>query len=164
MSQQSIMQAGAECRLQRFVANAEAVGAVIDFLSRDKPFSEFRVGVLVPAVKEQLVRQLHVCALRGNVLVGYCGWVLITTEMGELWVKGQAQLKAVPADRADARALTIVRVEEPSMVRPLLRAARQLNPGKRVFIRRDYGDAQRTAKAKQTSVLNVSLPQAQPGK
>ena len=157
-----VMQASAvECRLQQFVANAEALGVAMDFLSRDKPFSEFRVGVLVPVVKEQLLRQWHVCALRGNILVGYCGWVQITTEMGELWVKGQGQLKPVPADRADARALTIVRVEEASMVRPLLRAARQLNPGKRVFIRRDYNGVQRTAK--QTSVLNFSTLQASPG-
>jgi hypothetical protein len=159
VSQQRIVQAGAEkCRLRRFVANAEALGVIIEFLSRDKPFSDFRVGVLVPAIRDQLVHQCNVCALRENVLVGYCGWVLITTAMGELWVKGEAQLKPVPADRADARALTIVRVEEPSMVRPLIRAARQLNPGKRVFIRRDYGQAPRTAK--QTSVLNVSLAQS----
>lgn len=163
VSEQSVTPAGVgKCRLQQFVANAEALGVVIDFLSRDKPFGEFRVGVLVPAVTEQLVRQWHVCALRGNVLVGYCGWVLITSEMGEQWVNGQAQLKPVSADRADARALTIVRVEEPSMVRPLIRACRQLNPGKRVFIRRDYGGAQ--GRAKQTSVLNFSLPQPQPGK
>ena len=135
------------------MANAEALGAVLDFLSRDKPFNEFRVGVLVPVVRDQLRFQCHVCALRNNVLVGYCGWMLITKELGECWLRGQTQLESVPAERADALAVTIVRVEEPSMVRPLIRAARQLNPGRRAYIRRDYGGTQRATR--QSSVLNT---------
>jgi hypothetical protein len=142
-----------EVQVRRFVANAEALGVVVDFLSRDKPFSEFRVGVLVPAIRDQLTHQCQVCALKANVLIGYCGWVLITREMGEAWLKGQGQLKPVPPDRANAAALTIVRVTEPGLLRRLIRASRELNPGKRVYFRRDYATGQRAAR--HTSVLNV---------
>ena len=67
------MQVKAECR---------DVRGVMDFLAQVKPFSEFRAGALVSAVKDQLLRQHHVCAMRGATLIGYCGWILFTEEMG----------------------------------------------------------------------------------
>jgi hypothetical protein len=76
-------------------------------------------------------------------MIGYCGWVLITKEIGDQWFRGEVGpygLPAAPADQADAGALTIVRIVEPKLVLPLMRECRKLNPGKRVYIRRDYGD------------------------
>lgn len=156
MSQQAVSQKirTEDYRVCKFVANAEAFGAVIDFLSRVKPFSEHRVGMLVSAVRDQLRLQHHVCAVRGNNLIGYCGWVLITQELGERWLREQVSLAPVPDDRADAATLTIVCANEPKVLRRLIRACRDLNPGKRVFFRRDYSEGRKAAR--QTAVLNYT--------
>jgi hypothetical protein len=124
----------------------------MDFLARVKPFSEFRAGVLASAVRDQLQLQHHVCAIRGITLIGYCGWLLTSQQIGELWLREQVPLDPVPDDRADAGALKIVRAEDPKVLRRHIRATRDLNPGKRVFLRREYGEGLKTVR--QTTVLN----------
>jgi hypothetical protein len=140
--------------IRRFTPSFEALGIVVDFLSRKAPFDQFRAGHLVTALKHQIAQGYHVCGFRGEVLVGYCGWLQITRELGELWLLDQAELKPVPPERADAVALTLVRVDEPAAVRPLIRACRRLEPAKRVFFRRDY--ANRLHATRRNTVMNVS--------
>jgi hypothetical protein len=161
MSQQQPIrqEAGADFRLHKFVPNAEAFGAGIDFLARVKPFSEFRVGVLTSAVRAQLRDGHHASAMRENAIIGHCGWVLTTREIGERWVREQVPLQSAPADRADAAALTLVRADEPKVLRRLIRVARELNPGRRVFFLREYADGLK--RKRQTSVLNI--PHAREG-
>jgi len=145
-----------EPRLRRLPLASGTLGAVLDFLSRDKFFGAIPLGRLVPAIRNQLDQQRHVCALRGKVIVGYCGWVLMTREMGEKWLKGEARfdVAGIPADQADAGALTIVRIAEPKLVLSMMRACRKLNPGRRVFFRREYLD--RTRPSKMMSVANFT--------
>src|SRR5262249_55499654 len=81
------------------------------------------------------------------------GWLLTSKEIGECWAREQAPLKAVPENLADAAALTLVRADETKVLRRLIRAARQLNPGRRVFFLREYADG--VKRARQASVLNV---------
>jgi hypothetical protein len=145
---------GDDYRICQLKPNAETFGAVIDFLARVKPFSEFYAGRLASAVRDQLHRQHHVCAMRGNTLIGYCGWVLFAEEAGERWLREQVPFDPVPDERADAGALTIVRVEDPKVLRRLIRKTRELNPGRRVFLRRQYGEADKAIR--HTSVLNYA--------
>jgi hypothetical protein len=156
VSQQAVRQeARAEdYRVCRLKPTAETFGAVIDFLTRVKPFSEFRAGVLAGAVRQQLQRQHHVCAMRGPTLIGYCGWMLFAEEMGERWLREQTPFAPVPDDRANAGALTIVRADDPKVLRRLIRATRELNPGRRVFLRREYSEGSRAVR--QTTVLNTA--------
>ena len=158
MSEQATSQAvhAEDYRVCRLKPNAETFGAVIDFLARVKPFSEFRAGALTSAVRDQLLLQHHICAMRGPTLIGYCGWLLTSQEIGERWLHEQGSLDPVADDRADAGALTIVRAEDPKVLRKLIRATRDLNPGKRVFLRRDYSDGRRPTR--NATVLNVSKP------
>lgn len=156
MSQQAVSQEvrPADYRICRLKPNAETFGAVIDFLARVKPFSEFHAGVLTNAVRDQLQLQHHVCAMRGSTLIGYCGWMLTSREIGERWLREQVPLDPVPDERADAGALTIVRAADPKVLRQLIRKTRELNPGKRVFLQRQYGDGLRSMR--QTTVLNYT--------
>ena len=160
MSQQAVVEEARteDYRICKLKPNAETLGALIDFLARVKPFSEFRAGALVSAAKDQLLRQHHVCAMRGSTLIGYCGWILFTEEMGERWLRDQAPFEPVPDDRANAGALTIVCASDPKVVRRLIRATREANPGRRVFLRREYSEGRNPAK--QTTVLNVAPQQA----
>jgi hypothetical protein len=131
----------------------DALGAVLDFLAVDKVFGAMPSSQLVMLVKHQLARKCQICALRGKVMVSYCGWVLITKETGDKWFRGevgQYGLPVAPPDRADAAALTIVRILEPNLVLPLMRECRKRHPGVRVYIRREYG--QREKPARQSNV------------
>ena len=156
MSQQAVVEEvrTEDYRVCQLKPNAETLGALIDFLARVKPFSEFRAGALVSAAKDQLLRQHHVCAMRGTTLIGYCGWILFTKEMGERWLRDQTPFEPIPDERANAGALTIVCASDPKVVRRLIRATCELNPGKRVFLRREYSEGHRHVK--QTSLLNVA--------
>jgi len=147
-------------QVRRCVANAEAFGAIIDFLTRVKPFSQVAAGQLASIVRDQLKHQHHVCAMRGNTIIGYCGWVLVTPESGEQWLRDQGPLRPVPEAGATAGALTLVRADDPKVLRRLIRVTRDLNPGRRVFLRRDYSDGSKTSRL--TSVLNV--PHARKGR
>src|ERR1700694_1089259 len=88
-------------QIRRFNASFEAVGILIDFLSRKPPFDQFRAGPLVTALKYQVADGHHVSAFRGEALIGYAGWLQITSAHGELWLQDKADLTPVPPERAD---------------------------------------------------------------
>jgi hypothetical protein len=128
-------------QIRRFKPGFDALGILVDFLTRAPPFDSFRAGPFVTALKHQLARGHHVSAFRGEALVGYCGWLPITSALGERWLAGEAELEPAEAERSDAVALTIVRVEDRAALRPLIRASRKLEAGKPVYFRRDYANA-----------------------
>ena len=121
----------------QLVASMEALGLVMSFVAREPPFSEYRAGRLVAALKHQLSTRNHVCLLKDETLVGYCGWLRITVEQGESWLKGEGTLRPVDPARADAFALTIVSVASNDYLMPIIRACRRLHPDQRVFFKRD---------------------------
>jgi hypothetical protein len=143
MSQQQPQRDAEAPRILQLPSSFDALGAVLDFLAVDKVFGAMPSNQLVVQVKHQLARKCQICALREKVMVAYCGWVLITEETGDKWFRDELANFGLPVaapDRADAAALTIVRILEPNLVLPLMRKCRTLYPGKRVYIRREYGD------------------------
>lgn len=140
-------------QLRQFVPSYESLGVVVDFLSRRMPFAASPLGSLLPAVKFQIEQRCHVCAMRGQVLVGYCGWLPITREMGEAWIARQQDLRPVPPSLATAAAVTVVQADTPAILRGVVRASRSMGPGRRLFFRRDYADAARPSR--RTSVHNA---------
>jgi hypothetical protein len=143
-----------DIQLRQFTANYEALGIVLDFLIERPPFDEFRTGKLIPALKRQIAKRQHVCAFRGETLVGYGGWLPITAERGRLWLEGKAELEPVAGDQYGAAALTVVCADEPTIVRMLIRAMRDHLPGVRVFFRREYALGRRPPRIQ--TVLNVT--------
>ena len=138
-------------RPSRLKPSNEALGTVVAYLAREAPFSAYRSGRLVTAVKYQLSSRNHVCLLSDDVLLAYAGWLPITQVVGEQWMRDEATLAPVETEQADAVALTVVSVTSKEYLIPLIRACRKLNPGLRVFFKRETGAAGRTRKA---NVLN----------
>src|SRR5215467_7145410 len=118
-----------DIQLRQFTANYEALGIVLDFLIERPPFDEFRTGKLIPALKRQISRRHHVCAFRGETLVGYGGWLPISVERGQMWLRGEAELEPVDDDNYGAAALTVVCADGPAVMRMLIRAMRDHLPG-----------------------------------
>ncbi len=124
-------------------ATLESFGVAVDFLSGFEPFSTTNLGVFARAVRRQILRHEHVVAFDGEKIVGYAGWLPTTVAAAEAWVKNGADLRPVDG-KADAAALTTVAVTDPKVTLGLMRAARELNPGIRVFFKRSYADPERT--------------------
>src|SRR5690348_2398271 len=102
-------------QFRRFTASHEALGVLVDFIATRPPFDEFRAGKLVVALKHQIANGNHVCAFRNETLVGYCGWILITQEMGRLWLANRGDLKPVPVEQADGLAVSVVCADDPGV-------------------------------------------------
>ena len=141
--------------LRRFKPSFEAVGIVIDFVSRVPPFDSYPAGRLITAVKYQILNGHHVAGFDGETLIGYCGWLRITAAEGEEWLQGKGELRPVHPSEYDAVALHIVRIEDEAAVLPLIRACRTLEAKKRVFFKRDYVAGAHAEK--RTSVMNVAF-------
>lgn len=141
-------------RIVQLGGTFEAFGVVVDYLSRTRPFADFEVGAFANAIRSQLSEGQHLAAMAGPEMVGYAGWMLTSDAVGRAWVDSGDALVRVPAGQATAAALTIVAVSEPSVTRRLLRGARELNPGKRIYFKRgSEGEPRAPRKA---SVLNFS--------
>jgi hypothetical protein len=130
----SVQDKTGEYQSRRFTQSYEALGIVAEFVTRERPFDEYRAGKLMTALKHQIAHGHHVCVFRGETLVGYCGWLPITEDLGKLWVAGKAELVPVPPEQANAVALSVFRVEDTKAMRHLTRASRKLiGAGKRVY-------------------------------
>src|SRR5215208_25405 len=131
----------------------EAFGVVMDYLSRSEPYAQFELGNFSKAVRRQLRLGHHVAAMLSEQMIGYAGWLLTSNEIAEAWKGGNGVLKADPNGKTDAAALTIVAVTDERATPGLIRRARQLNPGVRVYFKREYQDAALRG-ARKASVLN----------
>ncbi len=77
-------QDGLTYQLRQFKPSFEAVGILIDFLTRQPPFDRFQAGALVTTLKYQVSHGFHVSAFLGETLIGYCGWLRIMASEGDL--------------------------------------------------------------------------------
>lgn len=132
----------------------EAFGVVFDYLSRTDPFTRFQVGHFSSIVRQQLKTGHHLVAMDGKTIVGYVGWMLTKKEIGDRWQNANGKLTPVAEGKADSAALTVVASENRSILLRLIRGARTLNPGKRVYFKREYDDEGKSAR--KSSVANVT--------
>jgi hypothetical protein len=151
-----------EIKLTSLNPSFEAFGMVLDFLSAALPFSHFELGRFAGVIRQQLQIGNHLAALsRQNEMVGYAGWIHTSVAYATLWVEDKGSLLSLDGQPHDAAALTVVASQDKRATTMLLRGARVLNPGVRVYFKRGYDGDLRTAK--KVSVLNVgnTLPAGQ---
>lgn len=124
----------------------EALGLVIDFVGRKPPFAGFEAFVLLEALRHQLRDQHHLVALEGMKVVGYAGWMTTNTDIARAWLEDRGPLIRRSGPDAEASVLTIVASANKSITTRLMRGARELNPGRRVYFKRDSNDTDRLRK------------------
>ena len=108
----------------------------MSFLSEIPPFSKFELGLLGDVVRTQLQHGQHLAAMKGEVMVGYAGWLKTSAQEASEWIEGRAILTARFDSEADSAALTIFAVLDSSITQRLIRGARSLNVGMKVFFKR----------------------------
>ena len=144
-------------------ASFEAFGVVFDYLSKIDPFSRFQTGHFASIIRMQLKRGHHLVAMDGRDAVGYVGWLLTTRELGDLWQNDQGPLKAVGSEASDAAALTVVAARDNAVLKRLIRGARSLNPGKRVYFKRQYSGEGRLTKKSAVKNMTSKPATLEPG-
>ena len=135
-------------------ASYEAFGMVMDFLAESDVFANFELGTLAGVVRRQLRDGNNLAGVCDNQIVGYAGWLHTNESTGEEWMENRAILRPLQAADTDAAALTVVAVSDPKVTPRLIRGARELNKGKRVFFKRGYDGVVRPGR--KSNVLNVS--------
>jgi hypothetical protein len=130
-----------------------SLGVILNFLSKSEPFASHSLKAIAGAVRVQLETANHLVALDGETIVGYAGWMRVTSQNAENWLNGQGQLVQAKPPKADAAALTMVVSSDNSVTRLLIRGARDRNKGVRVVFRRDYDAIQK--QTKRQTVLNI---------
>ena len=88
------------------------------------------------------------------MMVGYVGWLLTTKDIGDLWQRNLGKLRPVSAEKSDFAALTVVAARDRPILLRLIRGARTLNPGKRVYFKREYDGGEKSTR--KASVENVT--------
>ncbi len=117
----------------------EAFGILIDFLSRQEPFSRYDLGNFAQAVMLQLQNGDHLAAVARHELVGYCGWLPTNKKVASAWLKNQGTLAPLKdATSADALALTVVAARDRRILFSLIRQARASHPQARIYFKREY--------------------------
>jgi hypothetical protein len=133
----------------------EAFGVVFDYLSRRDPFTRFEVGHFSSIIRQQLQKGHHLVAMEGQTVVGYIGWLITTKEIGDLWQNNLGKLTPVAEGSSDAAALTVVASRDRPILSRLIRGARTLNPGKKVYFKREYDSEGKSTR--KSSVANAAL-------
>lgn len=134
--------------------SVEAFGLTMDYLSRYGPFADYSVRSLAVAVRTQLQCRQNLAAIKGDEIVGYVGWLITNKICARHWLEHDEPLIQEINPLSKAAALTIVVSGSSSVTRRLIRGARELNKGVRVYFKRDYpGEGKHPKKA---SVLNRS--------
>ena len=127
-----------DCEFRRLPPGYETLGVVLDFVTRGPPYDGFAAGLLTKALKAQIAEGHHLAVVRNGILAAYAGWMPILAANGEDWIAGRAEFQPVSADKADAIAVSIVRIEGPGIARELLLRVREEANGHRAFFRKDY--------------------------
>ncbi len=142
-------------QITRLRRSYENFGMLVDFLARLEPFSRYDLGNFTRALQHQLNSGNHVAAVSTSRILGYLGWLPASTANATAWMEERAQLLPAGQD-ADAVALTVVASGDRKILAHLIRRARDLNPGRRVFFKRQYAAPGRPAR--KASVRNVRQP------
>lgn len=150
-------QEASETTVVCMAASFEAFGMIMDFLAESDVFSNFELGTLAGVVRRQLHDGNNLAAICDNQIVGYAGWLHTNQGIGEEWMENRAILRPLQEADSDAAALTVVAVSDSKVTSRLMRGARELNKGKRVFFKRGYDGIVRPGR--KSSVLNVSSDQ-----
>jgi hypothetical protein len=143
-----------EIRLTTLKPSHAGLGLVFNYLSKRKPFADHTAGALAAAIRVQLETQNNLLALQGEVIVGYAGWMDVTKENADSWLKGESQLVQVASGKTEVAALTIFVADLSGVTPKLIRGARDLNPNISVVFRRGYEQSDKAAKKQ--SVGNIA--------
>jgi len=136
----------AEYRIEVLSGSFEALGMVLDLLSRHPPFSDWPLSRVNKAIRRQLRQGRQVGALSpSNELIGYAGWTPTLQASAELWIEDRGPLTVLERGY-DAMAMTIVVSPKPGVAKALMRRARDLNPDMRWYFKRSYAHQLRGAR------------------
>lgn len=124
--------------ITRLAKNPYSLGLIARYVSEQPPFSAFEFGPSILTLLSQIHNDTHLVATRNDGIVGYLGWLHTTEEIAEGWIAGTGKLVAVPGGMAIA--VTIFVTDLPRDILPMIKAAKQAEPGRSVYWKRYFAD------------------------
>lgn len=117
------------------LAHPQFLGGALRLLSSHEPFATYPLHQIVSAVSLQLSQATALVAHENGQILAYLGWHWTRREMADAWKRGGAHFTALPLEKADAIAITML-VAEGDMVLPLIREAKHHSHGLPVYWKR----------------------------
>lgn len=116
------------------------LSAILQQAARHEPFRQYAVGVVVPAVREQLVHGANVMAVRNGRLEAYAGWLRVPREAARAWEAG-GELPSADWAAGDAAIITIFLADHSGDLPALVRGVSDVCRGLPVYRMRVFNDA-----------------------
>lgn len=137
-------------KIIRLTSTLEAFGLTVDFLAQHPPFSDYSAKSLTSIIKLQLSEQQSLLATDDHQVFGYLGWLITEKQDALEWQNSNIALVNNKDALDPVAVLNIVVSNDRQATRRLIRGARELNRGVRVYFKREYPDK----RAKKSSVHN----------
>ena len=108
--------------------------STIDLLASTAPFDSFELQRIVRSVQFQIEQNTCLFCIENGRMAGYLGWILTSNEIVEEWRSNSGTLR--PAQEAEVIVVTILAVNSPDMIMPLIRKAKTRSGGRPVHWKR----------------------------
>jgi hemolysin-activating ACP:hemolysin acyltransferase len=126
--------------VSRYGDPAAALGAACHLLARLEPYAGYGFGPVTRTLAAQIKRGHYLFVRRERTTLAYAGWALCRDDVAERWISGDGAPDFAACVEGPAVVLVVVASVEATATRRLIRAARELAPGRRIYFRRAYED------------------------
>lgn len=128
----------AELVITQLGKNPYALGIAARFIAHFQPFAGMDFGPTINALVFQINEGTHLIASQSDEMVGYLGWLRVDAGVAEAWQNGTGKLAADP--QGGAIAVTILATTDPATILPMIKVAKNVEPGKPVYWKRYFTD------------------------
>jgi hypothetical protein len=112
-----------------------ALSAIVQFLARHDPFGAYELKAIVQSLQIQFLHNSNLIALESDKVVGYLGWLWTERSIAENWKLHGGRIYA-KEQSFDAVAITILAVDDPKIILPMIKHAKTISQGLPVFWKR----------------------------
>ncbi|MDN2578996.1 hypothetical protein [Aquibium sp. ELW1220] len=114
--------------------------STMDLLAATPPFKGFELESMVRSVQFQIDQNTCLFAIDEGRMAGYIGWILTSQNVVDEWRYSGGILR--PAVEAEVIVVTIIAVQSPKLILPLIRKAKTKSKGLPVYWKRMSPDGQ----------------------
>lgn len=118
------------------------MAVILQFLAKHPPFSAYDLKKIVHSLQIQFTQDSNLIALKDDKVVGYLGWLWTERAIAENWKRFGGKLFAKEKN-FDAIAITILAVDSPQDILPMIKHAKTLSNGLPVYWKRHAPNAAR---------------------
>ena len=130
-----------QLRTRVFDNRAMALGLAVEYLMKKPAFARLPFGHWSRVLTGQIRRGHYVFVLRGNQVVGFGGWAIMTEPQAEAWVAGTTGATEVSGTSGDCAVINAWSAETSEVNKILFaEAIRRASDFRMLYAKREYAD------------------------